>query len=130
VAQRPRPEGHVVTFQCQDCHADVVADFAKKPHHALDCRACHSFRKDSEFSGRIFKNANPQFCLLCHLDAPFKEKGGKPPLIKSFEEHRKEMGGEEAAAAGRRCVDCHLTDKIHAVRAGAANVVVPGGGAK
>ncbi|HEY3356543.1 MAG TPA: hypothetical protein VGQ83_25050 [Polyangia bacterium] len=122
VAQRPRPEGHVVTFQCRDCHADVVADFATKPHKALDCRACHPFRKDSEFSGRIFKNASPQFCLMCHRDAAFKERG-RMPLIKSLEEHRKDMGGDDA----KRCVDCHLTEKIHAARAGAAKVIVGGG---
>jgi hypothetical protein len=125
-AQRQLPEGHVVTFKCGDCHAETVADFATKPHRALGCQVCHPFRKASEFSGRIFKNGSPRFCLMCHQDAPWRAKG-KQPVIKSFEAHRSDMAATDADKT-KRCVDCHLTEKIHAARRGSASVVVPSGG--
>jgi predicted CXXCH cytochrome family protein len=109
VEGRKLPTGHVVTFQCADCHAEIAADFAKKPHKFLDCRACHNFHKDSEFSGSIFKNGNPRLCLMCHQDAPFKSD--KVPKVASLEAHRAEMGGE--GDEQKRCADCHLSKRIH-----------------
>lgn len=120
---KPLPEGHVVTFRCGDCHADVVASALTKPHAKLDCRVCHVFRKDSEFSGRIFKNANPQFCLMCHQDGPFKD-GDAIPLLESFEKHREEMADSDEDKT-KRCGDCHLSGAIHDVSGRQRSVVTP-----
>ncbi len=113
VQSRPLPEGHVVTFQCRDCHADVVADYQSKTHHALDCTTCHPFRKDSEFSGRILKIGSPTFCLMCHQKRSFMDPARKP-LIESLDAHIAEYGSPDDK--GKRCVDCHLEDNIHARR--------------
>jgi len=123
---RPLPRGHVVTFQCKDCHADVVADFATRAHAALECRTCHLFQRDSDFSGRILKNGNPRFCLMCHLDRPFKAQDAMP-LLASFEAHLDDVA-ESDADREKRCVDCHLAERIHRVSLGCAGVVsTPGG---
>lgn len=109
------PAGHVVTFRCGDCHADVVADFEGKPHAKQGCPTCHIFHKDSDYAGRIHKNGDSRFCLLCHQDRPFKAKDGIP-LIPSLEEHREDMGdGDEDA--GKGCTDCHMEEAIHGLRA-------------
>ena len=125
IERRPRPKGHVVTFQCGDCHADMVADASNKAHGSLDCRTCHQFHRDSEFSGRIYKNGNPRFCLMCHQDHPFKVRD-RMPLLASFEAHLDDVAssGEDR---GKRCVDCHLDEAIHSVARRARAVVVPGG---
>ncbi len=111
IRTKPLPEGHVVTFQCKDCHAGVLADFKTKPHKDLDCQMCHVFRQDSEFSGRILKNGNPKFCLMCHQKQPFRGKG-RIPQLESFEAHRNEMAADESEKQNR-CVDCHGEEKIH-----------------
>jgi len=121
IAKKPLPEGHVVTFTCKDCHADIVADFSKKPHAQFDCRTCHLFHKDSEFSGRIFKNGNPKFCLMCHLDRPFKD-GDRIPLLESFDAHLDDVAEDDGDRA-KRCVDCHLDEMIHSVKGGIGGMV-------
>jgi predicted CXXCH cytochrome family protein len=125
IETKPLPDGHVVTFRCGDCHGDVVADAAGKAHGRLDCRTCHVFHKDSEFSGRILKNGNPRFCLMCHQDRPFVA-GSRIPHIASLEAHVAEMASSDEDKA-KRCADCHLDDAVHRRRAGAPNVVAPGG---
>lgn len=125
VAGRPRPEGHVVTFECRDCHADVVADAAGKAHGPLDCRTCHQFHRDSDFSGRIYKNGSPRFCLMCHQDHPFKTRD-RMPLLASFEAHLDDVALSEEDR-GKRCADCHLEEAIHSVAGRTRGVVVPGG---
>lgn len=114
IAEKPLPKGHVVTFQCKDCHAAIVVDFKKKPHAQFGCRTCHQFHKDSDFSGRIIKNGNPRFCLMCHLDRPFKD-GTRIPLLKSFSAHLDDVA-EDKSDRAKRCVDCHLDDAIHRVK--------------
>lgn len=126
VEEKPLPEDHVVTFQCKDCHADVVADAKSKAHGDLDCRTCHVFRKDSEFSGRIMKNGNPRFCLMCHEQKPFKA-GGHIPLLESFEAHLDDVA-EDDADRSKRCADCHVDEMIHRVKGSATGNVVPSGG--
>jgi len=109
--KKPLPAGHVVTFQCQDCHKEIAKDAATKKHTGVDCSTCHIFRKDSDFSGRIFKNGNPRFCLMCHEKKPFKTQG-KIPLIEGFKQHVEEMAADESEKT-KRCADCHLEEKIH-----------------
>lgn len=124
IASRTLPEGHVVTFRCADCHATLVTDAESKAHGDFDCRICHVFRKDSEFSGRIFKNGNPKFCLMCHEEKPFKS-GETVPLIASFESHLDDVADEDEDRQ-KRCVDCHMEDAIHVVQAGTpGDVSVP-----
>lgn len=124
VVERAFPAGHVVTFRCADCHGDLVADLSAKSHKGLECKTCHMFHADSEFSGRIYKNGSPEFCLLCHLDRPFKTKDGLP-LIESFVGHREEMASDDADLK-KRCVDCHMDEYIHVLRPSSARgVVVP-----
>jgi predicted CXXCH cytochrome family protein len=121
VEQRPMPAGHVVTFQCADCHAEIAADFKTRKHAFLDCRACHNFHKESEFSGAIFKNGNPRLCLMCHQAAPFKNE--KVPKIESFEAHRADVAGE--GDEQKRCADCHLAKRIHRLPEKAAATRAP-----
>jgi predicted CXXCH cytochrome family protein len=128
IRSKALPDGHVVTFQCKDCHADVLADYKTKPHKDLECSTCHVFHQDSEFSGRIFKNGNPKFCLMCHQQQPFRGKGSIPQLA-SFEAHRNEMASDDADRQ-KRCVDCHAEEKIHTMHRPAKSVVVGEGGAR
>ncbi len=125
VSGRPRPAGHVATFECRDCHADVVADASGRAHGALDCRTCHQFHRDSDFSGRIYKNGSPRFCLMCHQDRPFKARD-RMPLIASLEAHLEDVAASDEDR-GKRCVDCHLDEAIHSVAGRARGVVVPEG---
>jgi nitrate reductase cytochrome c-type subunit len=111
VRTKPLPENHVVVFQCKDCHADVVRDFQAKAHSDLDCGTCHLFHQDSEFSGRIFKNGNPRFCLMCHQEKPFRAEG-RFPLVASLEAHLDDVAMDDADRR-KRCVDCHGEEKIH-----------------
>lgn len=111
-ASKPLPEGHVAIFDCKDCHEDIAASFASKSHAKdVQCRTCHKLHKETEFSARMFKNGNPQFCLMCHENKPFKGKG-KMPLLKSFAAHLDEVASDDEDRQ-KRCVDCHLTENIH-----------------
>jgi hypothetical protein len=105
----PRPATHPAIFECKYCHPKTAFDFASKPHHNLECSACHLFYGESEFAGRIVRDADPRFCLLCHGAAPLRGPGAPPSI--SWPAHREEMGqGPEDAA--KRCIDCHR-DRIH-----------------
>lgn len=108
---QPLPPGHIVTFKCADCHADLAKDAKTKSHKSFDCRICHQFHRDSEFSGRIYKNGDPRFCLMCHQNRPFKMRD-KIPLINSLAEHLEEVASDETDKQ-KRCADCHLEGAIH-----------------
>lgn len=103
-------QNHPAIFECQDCHADLVIDFNSKPHHNyVECRTCHLFHKENETTGRIYKNGNAKFCLMCHEKKPFKDEK-YPPKI----EWPAHVGGEEIIRTGddKICLNCHQ-DKIH-----------------
>ena len=102
----PRPKDHPVIFQCKDCHKAVAEDFAKRPHKKVRCTTCHLFFQESAFAGRIIRDADPRFCLLCHRKASYRE--ASQPAIE-WPAHREDMGGE----GSERCVDCHQTSIIH-----------------
>lgn len=102
---------HPAIFECRDCHAGVVKDAETRRHASLRCTACHLFHQENETAGRIYKNGNRRFCLLCHEQRPFKD-GTAVPLIAPAE-HLESMGIEgEAADDPRICLTCHQ-DTVH-----------------
>lgn len=106
----PRPANHPAIFQCNYCHADVVKDFASRSHKKIRCTTCHIFFKESDFAGRIIRDADPRFCLLCHGEGDFRAKDAPPSI--SWPAHREEMG-DGPQDATKRCIDCHQTENIH-----------------
>jgi hypothetical protein len=104
-----QPADHPVIFQCDYCHAPVAAGFAERPHHEVRCTTCHIFFRENDFSGRILRDADPRFCLLCHRDAEFRSETAPPGI--DWPEHREEMAGSEEDRT-KRCIDCHQ-DRIH-----------------
>lgn len=105
----PRPADHPAIFRCDYCHAGVAADFAERPHSAMRCTACHIFFRESEFAGRILRDADPRFCLLCHRDTDFRSETAPPSI--DWPEHREDMAMDETDL-DKRCVDCHQ-ERIH-----------------
>jgi hypothetical protein len=107
---------HPAIFVCRDCHPAVVKDFAKRAHSFLRCTACHTFYRETETSGRILKNGNRRFCLLCHEDKPFKDKEAMPQI--AYADHLTKMAKvmrREPAVLGQdptMCLTCHF-DFIH-----------------
>ena len=107
---------HPVIFVCKDCHPAVVKDFKTHEHAFLRCTACHLFHQETESAGRIFKNGNRRFCLLCHEKKPFKSQEELPQIVSS--EHLAEQAADfELDLATiqqdpRACLGCHF-DFIH-----------------
>jgi hypothetical protein len=104
-------ENHPVIFECEDCHSAVVQDFRKREHASMRCTACHLYHRENETSGRIYKNGNKQFCLLCHEKKPFKDPESLPQI--DVAEHLKEMPeatGKDAKSimnSKTSCLECH-----------------------
>ncbi|MHC4946216.1 MAG: hypothetical protein ACYTG7_24655, partial [Planctomycetota bacterium] len=96
-------------FFCNDCHQELSADFEVRPHSFVRCGTCHQFTKVSDTAGRIFKNGNVKFCLLCHEEKPFKDKEAVPLI--PWPDH---LNDERIAEADRdkSCIECHW-DRIH-----------------
>jgi hypothetical protein len=107
-----RPADHPAIFQCDYCHAEVAADFSTRPHKDVQCTTCHLFFRESDFAGRIIRDADPRFCLLCHRAADFRSDDSPPGI--SWPEHREDMA-EDASDRRQRCIDCHQ-DRIHTIR--------------
>jgi hypothetical protein len=108
---RKKPEDHPMIFQCDYCHTALVKSFNKGSHAKLQCKNCHLFIKENAFSGRIVRNADSRFCLLCHREADFKAASG-PPTI-DWPSHLEDVkdGPEDTRTS---CVNCHQ-EKIHAL---------------
>jgi hypothetical protein len=104
-----QPENHPQIFTCKYCHSEVVSDFQDRAHAGIGCTTCHLFLKENSFSGRIVRDADPRFCLLCHQEAEFKG-GGAPPGI-NWPAHLDDVAEDEADQK-KRCIDCHR-DMIH-----------------
>jgi predicted CXXCH cytochrome family protein len=107
----PRPASHPPIFECSYCHPRVVADFSGRTHKKVRCTTCHLFFKEAEYAGRIIRDADPRFCLLCHRDADFRADDAPPGI--EWPDHREDMS-EGPQDANKRCIDCHR-DKIHEV---------------
>lgn len=108
-ATLPRPASHPVVFQCDYCHAEVAAGFAERAHSSVNCTTCHIFFKESESAGRIIRDTDPRFCLLCHRDADFRSDDAPPGI--EWPDHRETMA-EDDSDLEKRCIDCHQ-DRIH-----------------
>jgi hypothetical protein len=103
-------ENHPTVFECKDCHAGIVKEFGTKSHSKhIECRTCHQFHKENESAGRIFKNGNAKFCLLCHERKSFKDEK-YPPKI-DWPGH---VGGTEIVSKSdeRICLNCH-ENQVH-----------------
>jgi hypothetical protein len=110
-----QPDNHPPIFQCDYCHPKIAADFAERPHHAVSCTACHLFFRETESAGRILRDADPRFCLLCHRDADFRSDESPPGI--EWPGHRQDMA-ETESDLDKRCIDCHQ-DRIHPLPASA-----------
>jgi hypothetical protein len=108
-------KNHPVIFECEDCHTAIVRDFKKREHASMRCTACHLYHPENEMSGRIYKNANKQFCLLCHEKKPFKDQVKGPhglPQIESSK-HLEKMPGimrkdaQIIQNSKTACLECH-----------------------
>lgn len=122
-AAQARPAEHPAIFECSYCHAGVVADFATRTHQEVRCTTCHLFVKESDFAGRIIRDADPRFCLLCHRAAPFRSADAAPPSIE-WPAHLEDVG-EEDATPSTPCITCHR-DAIHAPPPAARASAEPG----
>jgi len=98
----PRPKNHPPIFDCAYCHKKRVADFAKRKHHKLRCSTCHVFLKETQFAGRIVRDSDPRFCLLCHRKAKFRSANAAPGI-----DPKKHLEDPKTA-----CIECH-SDAIH-----------------
>lgn len=101
----PLPEEHAPMFSCAYCHEELVRKSQDSPHIGLACTTCHPFFKESRSAGRIIRDTDPRFCLLCHERAPFRDRSKSAPLIK-WPNHRNQMkdGPEDLR---QRCNECH-----------------------
>lgn len=104
-----KPPTHPTIFQCEYCHADLAKSFAKGAHTKVGCKTCHLFIRETSFSGRIVRNADPRFCLLCHRKTDFKSPSG-PPTI-AWPSHIKDVSSDTPDPK-RTCVSCHQ-EQIH-----------------
>jgi hypothetical protein len=104
-------ENHPVIFECEDCHSAIVQDFKKREHAFMQCTGCHLFHRENETSGRIYKNGNKQFCLLCHEKKPFKDQKKLPQIDVS--KHLEDMpaamrkDGKAIMNSKTACLECH-----------------------
>jgi len=99
----PKPPNHPAIFECSYCHESLVKDFATRKHKKQRCTTCHIFRQETAFAGRIVKDTDPRFCLLCHRKEPFRSDQAAPQIVpeKHVEDNPKP-----------NCLDCHK-DAIH-----------------
>jgi hypothetical protein len=103
-----RPAAHPAIFECGYCHAKLAADFPERRHAAVACATCHLFVRDSDFAGRIVRNTNPRFCLLCHGAADFRRDDAAATI--TWDEHRKTY--DDTLDENAPCTTCHA-DTVH-----------------
>jgi flagellar biogenesis protein FliO len=105
----PKPDRHPVIFECDYCHKETTESFASGAHHKIRCTTCHLFSKETAYAGRIIRDTDPRFCLLCHRDADFRSSSAPPGI--DWPDHLEDVqsGPEDAE---KLCVDCHR-DRIH-----------------
>jgi hypothetical protein len=109
-----KPADHLATFECSYCHKEVAADFAGRTHAKLNCVDCHIFVRENDFAGRIVRNTDPRFCLLCHRAGDARRDDGPPSI--DWDEHRNTF--DDTLPASAPCTTCHA-DSIHGELQGA-----------
>jgi hypothetical protein len=107
-----RPAAHPAIFECSYCHGELAEDMKSRRHEKVACGSCHLFVKESDFAGRIVKNADPRFCLLCHGAGEHRREDAAAATI-DWEEHRKTF--DDTLPASAPCTTCHA-DVIHGER--------------
>jgi hypothetical protein len=105
-----RPAKHPAIFECNYCHSAAAEDFEDRAHSKVRCTTCHLFLKETAYAGRIIRDADPRFCLLCHRQAEFRSDSAPPGI--DWPGHRDDMSSGPADDT-KRCIDCHR-DAIHA----------------
>jgi hypothetical protein len=106
-----RPANHPAIFECNYCHGKIVKDAATRKHAGIQCTTCHLFTKVSDFAGRIIRDADPRFCLLCHRRTPFRDPNVRPLIDWPGHLTEVKATGKDAE---KRCIDCHQ-NRIHVV---------------
>lgn len=104
-----KPDTHPQIFECNYCHVSLAKSFRQGAHSKLDCTACHLFIKENAFSGRIVRNNDPRFCLLCHSKADFRSPSGPPTIV--WPQHIKDVSSDPVDPK-RACVTCHQ-EQVH-----------------
>lgn len=104
-----QPADHPRIFHCVDCHPSITASFENNEHHRVQCTTCHLFIKENNFSGRIVRNSDPRFCLLCHRKTGFKLSSEIPRI--DWPDHLEEVE-DDPPDPKRACVECHMIN-IH-----------------
>ena len=104
-----KPAAHPMIFQCDYCHASLAQSFKKAAHAKLGCKTCHLFIRENSFSGRIIKDTDPRFCLLCHRKTDFRPASGTPSI--DWPSHLKDVS-DDPPDPKRKCVSCHQ-EQIH-----------------
>ncbi len=112
-----KPKDHPAIFECSYCHKQIVDDFADREHAEIQCTTCHIFIKESDFAGRIVRDSDPRFCLLCHRKADFRSSDAPPGIEWPGHLDDVSMGPEDRK---KRCIDCHR-DRIHMTTEGGHN---------
>ena len=103
-----RPAAHPSIFDCSYCHKAIAKDFADRTHHEVQCTTCHLFLKESDFAGRIVRNTDPRFCLLCHRTADYRGKSAAAPI--DWAQHLASYG--DTTEESTPCTSCHV-EEIH-----------------
>ena len=127
----PRPACIPLIQECASCHVGRTDETLKKPDDAPDdlpvrllpcgrgqvlrqghaskvsCTTCHLFIKENAYSGRIVRNTDPRFCLLCHRKADFKAAPARrpssgPPTSRTCPTTRATRSGRASAAIRNR----------------------------
>jgi hypothetical protein len=109
-----KPKDHPAIFECSYCHKQIVDDFADREHAEIQCTTCHIFIKESDFAGRIIRDSDPRFCLLCHRKADFRSSDAPPGIEWPGHLDDVSTGPEDRK---KRCIDCHR-DRIHMMTEG------------
>lgn len=108
--RQERPASHPPTFECSSCHEKVTRHGGQSAHRGVQCTTCHLFIKESEAAGRIVRNTDPRFCLLCHAKADFRTSEAKtiewPGHLEAVEADSKD---EETPCT--RCHGMHTEDR-------------------
>ncbi len=111
------PKEHPATFECSYCHEKLTKHAAESSHPDVRCTTCHLFIKDSDYAGRIVRNTDPRFCLLCHAKTDFRSSKAKGiDWPGHLEQVKADTKDEETPCT--KCHGLHDTDPAKKTAAG------------